>query len=118
METSALSYNQFLLTIEDSDSFDFIEKVAYISKIRRKEFNLSILSIDSISSSACSSTLVKPAAPSAINFNTALYQKGFELRRYDSDKEFDLIIKQGFQGSVGESMPTLKLTLTPNLLRR
>ncbi|KXN74770.1 hypothetical protein CONCODRAFT_2087 [Conidiobolus coronatus NRRL 28638] len=118
MTTSTLSYDQFLHTIEDSDSLDCIEKMAFISHIRRKEPNVLIHSVDSIISSSCSTVSNMSTTPSTINIDTALYQKGFEIRRYDSDKEFDLIIEQGFQSGVGESMPTLKLTLTPNLLRR
>ncbi|KXN74771.1 hypothetical protein CONCODRAFT_67223 [Conidiobolus coronatus NRRL 28638] len=118
MTTSSLSYNQFAQSIETTDSFECIERMAYISQNRRRGSNASICSVDSIASSVCSTTSTKSAVPSAIDLDTALYQKGFELRQYDSDEEFDFIIEQGFQGSIGESMPTLKLTLTPDLLRR
>jgi hypothetical protein len=95
-----------------------MEKMAYVSQMRRRGSNVSIYSQCSIASSICSTSSTKSAVPSAIDLDSALYQKGFELRQYDSDEEFDFILEQGFHGSIGECMPTLKLTLTPNLLRR
>jgi hypothetical protein len=118
MTTSSISYNQFAQSVEASDSFECIERMAYISQNRRRGSDASIYSVESIASSVCSTSSTKSAVPSAIDLDSALYQKGFELRQYDSDEEFDLILEQGFHGSIGECMPTLKLTLTPNLLRR
>ncbi|KXN74766.1 hypothetical protein CONCODRAFT_82701 [Conidiobolus coronatus NRRL 28638] len=118
MSTSNLSYNEFIQTIEGGDDFDSIAKMAYVSQMRRRGSDASIHSQCSIASSVCSTASTKSAVPSATDLDTALYQKGFELRQCDSEEEFDIILEQGFRGSVGESMKTLKLTLTPGLLRQ
>jgi hypothetical protein len=118
MAASRLSFDQFVQGLESSSDIEYIEKQAFTSQLRRRGSNVSRYSIRSTTSSICSVSTTKSAVPSATNLDTALYQKGFELRQYDSDEEFDLILEQGFHGNVGECMPTLKLTLTPDLLRR
>jgi hypothetical protein len=117
MSSDTLNYQQFIQTIESSENFESISKLAQVSQLRRRGSNLSIYSQNSIAYSVASAASNKLAVPSATDLDSALYQKGFELRGYDSGDEFDLIVEQGFHGSVGECMTTLKLTLTPDLLR-
>ncbi|KXN74767.1 hypothetical protein CONCODRAFT_67220 [Conidiobolus coronatus NRRL 28638] len=118
MSASSISFDQFVQGLEAINDFECIEKQAFVSQLRRRGSSVSRCSVRSTTSSIYSTSSTKSAVPSATNLDSALYQKGFEQRQYDSDEEFDLIIEQGFHGNVGEGMPTLKLTLTPDLLRR
>ncbi|KXN74762.1 hypothetical protein CONCODRAFT_2077 [Conidiobolus coronatus NRRL 28638] len=134
MNPESLTYHQFVQGIEASGNIYKLEKMAQISQMRRRSSNYprysqnaSQFRTSNISSrhsqnttilSICSSVSIKSVTPSASDSNSALHQKGFELRQFDSDKEFDKILEQGFHGTQGDGMPTLRLTLTPDILRR
>jgi activator of HSP90 ATPase len=134
MNPESLNYHQFVQGIEASGNFYKLEKMAQISQMRRRSSNYTRCSqnatqfrTSNISSrnsqnttvlSICSSVSIKSVTPSASDSNSALYQKGFELRQFDSDKEFDQILEQGYHSINGDQMPTLRLTLTPDILRR
>jgi 4-hydroxyphenylpyruvate dioxygenase-like putative hemolysin len=114
--TSAISYQQFAQAMESSDSYECLSRMGYMSQMRRRGSNVSIYSQNSIASSVSSSNQKSTVVPSPIDLSASLIQKGFELRQFDSIEEFDTILDKGY-GIGFETMPTLKLTLTPELLR-
>jgi hypothetical protein len=107
------SFEQFVQTMETADSIECVERMAYMSQMRRRGSTTSICSEHSINSNAS----VKSIVPAAVDYDSALHQKGFELRQFDSNEDFDLILGAGFDEFGMRSMPTLKLTLTPKVLR-
>ncbi|KXN74769.1 hypothetical protein CONCODRAFT_168326 [Conidiobolus coronatus NRRL 28638] len=121
MSLSTESYNQFISSIESSDSIEAIERMAQISQMRRRSPGIPIFtkgSNESSASSISSESSAKSITPSALDLKSAFYQKGFDNRQFDSSTDFDNIIDHGYSGDLCERMSTLKLTLTPEVLRR
>jgi hypothetical protein len=115
------SYNQYVSSIESCDSIEAIERMAQISQMRRRSPGIPICTKESNESSASSissESSAKSITPSALDLKSALYQKGFDNRQFDTSIEFDNIIDHGYISDIGERMSTLKLTLTPEVLRR
>jgi hypothetical protein len=119
MSVQTESFNKFVSSMGGSKSVECVERMASFSQRRRRGSNPSIYSKASNAStiSISSTSSLKSTTPVAIDLNSALYQKGFDLRQFDSSAEFDKIVDYGYNGNVGERMPTLKLTLTPQILR-
>ncbi|KAJ9087732.1 hypothetical protein DSO57_1030322 [Entomophthora muscae] len=78
----------------------------------------SISSLTSVLSSASlSSTATIAVQPEPIEAEHGHYQKGFNLRQLDSAQDFDRILESGFGPPDQPDLTTLKLTLTPLVLR-
>ncbi|KXN75067.1 hypothetical protein CONCODRAFT_1863 [Conidiobolus coronatus NRRL 28638] len=55
--------------------------------------------------------------PKPLNIESARFQKGYHLRKFDSTEAFDAILKKGFGEDTNGRRFTLQLTLTPNYIR-